>query len=297
VDEQQTQLLINLALGVLAGVILKGIEVFLSWASKKYRIKKGDFFFTFKAIDLHLVFSCLILALSVLLVSLQFISQTSAITVISLLAINSLWTIHRRMRKLQLSGIIGIDEKIENGLDYNAALKLVRSDLMFLGTGGHKLTQLGVEFDNVIVSSSQSRTVKFLLCHPDSKALVDIAQQANKDVNEYKHNVLVSLRAINRHIAMGRDIEVRFYKADSVAEMPIFRLMFFNRNYCLCSYNIFGEGETKGEKTPQLHLYDHENKDGTGSFHIAFSRYFDRLWKQSNKYNIVDILAAEETRG
>ncbi|MFT4804192.1 MAG: hypothetical protein ACI9YE_001391 [Psychroserpens sp.] len=296
-DAQLVQDLGNVGLGILASVLFKILELMWSWAVREYRKKRGDFFFTFKAIDIHLTLSGLTLALSLLLTSLSIISQTSAITVIALLVINSLWTIYSRMRKLQLSGIIGIDEKIETGLDYKSALKLVRSDLMFLGTGGHKLTQLGAEFENVIASSSQNRPVKFLLCHPDSEALVEMAKQAKKDVDEYKNNVLVSLRTIYKHIDIGRNVEVRFYKADKVAEMPIFRLMFFNRNYCLCSYNIFGEGKRKGERTPQLHLYEHENEDGTGSFHIAFSRYFDRLWNQSDVYKIEDVLAGRGTQG
>jgi len=292
-EEQQIQILISIGVSVLASFIFKIIELLVIFANKTYRKKKGDFFFSFRAIDTHLILTGLALTLSLLLVYCQMVSQLSAMTVIFLLATNSLWTMSKRMGKLEKSGIIGIDDEIEKGLDYKSALNLVRSDFMFLGTGGHKLTQCLDEFEGAITSASQNRTVKFLLCHPDSAALVVMAKQAKKDVDQYKYNVMSSLRVINSHIEMGRNIEVRFYKADIVDEMPIFRLMFFNRNYCLCSYNIFGEDERQGEKTPQLHLYDHHNKDGTGSFHIAFYRYFDRLWEQSDKYNIKQILSSE----
>lgn len=280
----------TILIGVVSSIVYKLVELILVALQRIYNAKKGDFFFLYRTFDFHTVLATLTLVALLSLWYFELASHFTILFLLALLAANSIITNSLRMGKLKKIGIAGVDREIEKGLNYKDALRLVRSDLMFLGTGGHKLTILKADFERAISSASQSSKVKFLLCHPDSKALEDIANQAKKDVGEYRQNVLASLRIIDGFIQTGRKIEVRFYKANCVDEMPIFRLMFFNHHYCLCSYNIFGEGERKGEKTPQMHLHDHPNANGTNSFYIAFERYFDRLWETSYHFSLDDVL-------
>ncbi|ODB37272.1 hypothetical protein BB427_13715 [Pseudoalteromonas sp. BMB] len=217
----------------------------------------------------------------------EFVYQS---TVIYIVAVN-FFVMSRRLVKYMQTGIVGIDREIANGINYKQSLLLTKDNLKMLGTGGHKLTKNEQEFKNAVRSATQENPAKFLLCHPDSKALKEIANRAGVSETRYRNNVIESLRKLSELKDSHYYIEVRLYKADEIPEMPIFRLMFFNSNYCMCSFNIFGNGESTGEKTPQMHLYKKHNTDGEGSFYTAFSRYFDRLWElnKENEANFVEL--------
>ena len=286
--ENYTGDLLGIGLGVIASIIFKLLEMGWNAISNRIAAEDSRFLFTFRWLKVHITITILAVSTAISAFFLLDESWKFTVTILLISSLNSLFVMYKRVSSFNKSGIIGIDKELVNGLDYKKSLSLVKSNFKFLGTGGAKLTKLP-EFDRAIRSACQSNPVKFLLCHPESKALELIANQASRDVAEYKQNVRASLRIIKRYVDQQMDIQVRFYKADTVNDMPIFRLMFFNSQYCLCSYNIFGNDDQKGEKAPQLHLHAPHNSSGTDSFHIAFSKYFERLWEQSDKFTIAEI--------
>lgn len=233
----------------------------------------------------------IVLALLAVLFSYHVISEfVYQSTVLYILVVN-FFVMSRRLVKYMQTGVVGVDREINKGIDYKQSLQLTKDNLKMLGTGGHKLTKNEQEFKNAIKSATKENPAKLLLCHPESNALKDIAGRAGVSESRYRNNVIESLRKLSELKDNHYYIEVRLYKADEIPEMPVFRLVFFNSNYCMCSFNIFGNGESTGEKTPQMHLYKKHDTDGEGSFYTAFSRYFDRLWElnKENEANFVEL--------
>lgn len=195
--------------------------------------------------------------------------------------------LRREVYKFRQVGIVGVDVNISKGIDYQKALKLTKRNLKVLGTGADKLTSLEKEFNEAISAASRQQRAKLLLCHPESKALLEMAVSDGKQPNEYVDNVRTSLSRLKR-IHLGTEkLEIRFYKAETPEEMPTFRLMFFNEHYCLCSFNSFGNKD-KGTSAPQLHLRCPTDNNGKFLYYRAFENYFEDLWKQSDKYKIFE---------
>lgn len=211
-------------------------------------------------------------------------------TILYILTIN-FFIMARRLANYVSCGVVGIDTEIGKGLNYKDALNLTKNNLKFIGTGGHKLTKNDKEFRKAVHSATDEQPARFLLCNPKSKALKLMAKKARVDEEKYVNNVTESLRKMKILIEDGCSIEVRLYDAKTIAEMPTFRLMFFNDHHCLCSYNIFGNQDVGG-KTPQLQLYKKHDSNGDNSFYTAFSRHFDGLWVL-NEENKVDLSTLE----
>lgn len=192
----------------------------------------------------------------------------------------SFFVLAKEVRKFRKVGIVGVDVNISKGINYKTALNLTKKNLKVLGTGADKLTQLEAEFKEAISTASRQKRAKLLLCHPDSKALEEMAISDQKQPNEYSNNVRTSLSRLKRIHLETEKLEIRFYNAETPEEMPIFRLMFFNEHYCLCSFNSFGNKD-KGTSAPQLHLQCPINDNGKFLYYRAFDNYFEDLWKQS----------------
>ena len=190
-----------------------------------------------------------------------------------------LWQQRNRMHKL---GIVGIDQEIRKGIDYNKALSLCRNKLHFLGIGARKLTTER-EFENAISRCKDTARIKFLLCKPDHKQLQDAAVRFGVDREEYKKRVIDSIRTIARLKEKYPNIEVRFYQ-----EFQWFRLMFIDDSICLFSYNLMGQGD--GSQLPQLHLATKQGEREVDSFYYVFARYFNDLWDKSEDWDFHQFL-------
>jgi hypothetical protein len=185
-----------------------------------------------------------------------------------------IWRQRTRMHNL---GIVGIDQEIRKGIDYNKSLSLCRNTLHFLGIGARKLT-IEKEFENAISRCKDTEPIKFLLCKPDHKQLQDAAARFGADREEYKKRVIDSIRTIARLKEKCPNIEVRFYE-----EFQWFRLMFIDDSICLFSYNLMGQGD--GSQLPQLHLATRQGEREVDSFYHVFARYFDNLWDKSEEWD------------
>ncbi len=173
-------------------------------------------------------------------------------------------------------GLRGADTHVRTGVNYDAALKLVREQLAFLGTGAAKLTNQPA-FEKALTKCRPDEPIKFLLMRPDAVNLERAARRAGRDRDDYKKIVLRSLQILTDYrINREMRIEVRFYSGEST-----FRLMFIDDSLCLASYNVYGEGD--GSDFPQLHVMSRSTV--TRSFYYAFRRHFDLLWEASEEWD------------
>lgn len=176
-------------------------------------------------------------------------------------------------------GIRGVDKSVGEGIDYLSALKLCKNELKFLGIGASKLTR-EEEFTNTLSRCITDRPIKLLLLNPEDSRLVKAAQRFGKPNDEYKNNVLGSLRKISElKNKRAFNIEVRFYSTE-----PVFRLMFIDSSLCLFSYYELGKGE--GSQLPQLHIIKaDESKPNADSIYYPLEKYFDELWEESELWD------------
>lgn len=185
--------------------------------------------------------------------------------------------IWRQRNKMHKFGIVGIDQEIKKGIDYNKALSLCSNTLKFLGIGAGKLT-IESEFENAIRRCKDTESIRFLLCKPDHRQLEEAAAKFGVERQEYRKRVIDSLRRISRLKEKCPNIEVRFYQ-----EFQWFRLMFIDDSICLFSYNLMGEGD--GSQLPQLYLATKQGEREVDSFYHVFSRYFKDLWDNSEDWD------------
>lgn len=233
------------------------------------------------------LFTPLFISISWLLYFLTIIDLVVASSVTVYILLVAFFVLSIEIWRFRKVGIVGLDVQISKGVDYKKALKLTKRNLKLLGTGADKLTQQVDEFEEAISSASRQNRAKLLLCNPNNKALQEMAISDKKPPNEYVNNVKTSLGRLKQIHLETEKFEIRFYEAEVSEDMPIFRLMFFNDHYCLCSFNSFGNKD-KGKSAPQLHLRCPTNDNGKLLYYRAFENYFDDLWKKSKGNRIFD---------
>jgi hypothetical protein len=172
-------------------------------------------------------------------------------------------------------GLIGADRTIRGGIDYKRSLQMCNNSLSFLGVGARKLTETVPAFTEAMQRCNRpNRSIRFLLCRPDSQLLQHAAEGAGQPPEEYRRRVTDSLRIIadlRNHRAWN--IEVRFYDIP----LPLFRLMFIDEWLCLASHYVFGEGD--GSEWPQLHVRRSAMDRDVRSLYHPFSVYFEQTWE------------------
>lgn len=269
----------NIGLSVFSNFIFQ-LLIFISvYVFQIFNSNRGKFILT-PLLNLSAIITpIIIIPASLILYNLDKIKQETLVTTIIYLLSISFIYLSCKIINFRKVGILSLDVNISRGINYKRALNLTKRNLKFLGTGADKLTSCQHEFNEAISSASRQNRAKFLLCHPDSAALLQMAQDDGKDKNEYVNNVKRSLSKLKEIAERTEKIEVRFYKADIPEKMPVFRLMFFNDNHCLCSFNSFGNKD-KGTTSPQLHLSRPTNHNGRNLYYSAFDKYFEDLWTQ-----------------
>ncbi len=208
-------------------------------------------------------------------------SNTAAIWGWLLVVSAAAWTVllmTRELYRFWRVGLLGADGSVGRGIDYDSSLRLVRSELSFLGTGAHKLSR-SAEFESALRRCRSDAPIRLLLREPDDPALAAAALRAGKQHTEYRDNVVESLRAIARLQGSIGNIEVRFYEGDLV-----FRIMLVDRRLALVSFNVYGQGDAS--ELPQLHIVDSsDSRDVSSSFFHAFERYFNDRWTQATSWD------------
>lgn len=177
-------------------------------------------------------------------------------------------------------GLLAAFPTTSKGVSATDSLKMVKSSLMFLGTGGNKPTDSD-EFDAMLVRvKSATGSIRFLVSNPDNPALRDMsAQNGNHDLT-YQGRVKESIRTtFTKAAALGVSCEIKLYSLDQVVALPHFRLLFADGSTCLFSQLVWNRAE--GADNPQLVL----RKDAagqTGSLYLGYLRYFESLWTASS---------------
>lgn len=188
-------------------------------------------------------------------------------------------------------GILNAFSSTRTGITPEASLRLVTSDIAFLGVGGGKLT-ISDEFIAAMKRcASAGGQVRFLLSHPDNPALEKLAKRNQRDDASYRSRVRESIREIrNKALLAGASAEIRTYRLENELALPHFRLMFIDNKYCLYSHLVWGSGE--GWDNPQLFL-SKETKDKADSLYLGYMAYFEDLWNST----AADAVTAEVVSG
>jgi hypothetical protein len=166
------------------------------------------------------------------------------------------------------------------GISAEASLKQVRKDLSFLGIGAKKLTD-SPEFEKMLQRCKESGgTVRFLLSHPDNKALEEVAKRNDRDDLSYRSRVKESIREIfSKTSRSGINFEVRTYDLHQKIALPHFRLMFIDDKLCIFSQVFWSKGE--GLDNPQLILTKSKGAI-EGSLFWGYRQYFTDLWDHAD---------------
>ncbi len=265
---------------IIAGIVANAIFALIVWIFVKLpsSLSRRDprrgsrsliiMFVIWTLVNVALYISVLILGLSILLLIPILISLIT-IAVIWYLQVNQYWQV----------GIRGVDKNIEGGINYLSALKLCKNKLEFLGIGANKLTR-EEEFEKALSRCRPDKPVKLLLLNPEDFRLQMAAQRFDRPINEYKNNVIGSLRRLS-DLRNNRkfNIEVRFYSIE-----PVFRLMFIDDSLCLFSHYELGKGD--GSELPQLHITKANIfKPNSDSIYYPLEKYFDELWGKSEQWD------------
>ena len=190
----------------------------------------------------------------------------------------SLLVVWRELIQFWRVGLVGADATISAGLSYDPALKLVQTELSFLGTGAHKLSR-SPEFALALRRCRSDVPIRLLLRKPSDPTLAAASRRAGHSDAEYANNVIESLRLIARLQEAIANIEVRFYEGD-----PVFRIMLIDRRLALVSFNVYGHGD--GSELPQVHVLDVSGqRDVSNSFFHAYERLFNERWNQSSVWD------------
>lgn len=276
-------IIISIVANLLAAIVIG----FIKWTNKRYLVffgKRDPRFFPalillvclpWAGINIALFYS---LGINALFVALAFLGTSLLVGYVVWRELHTFWSV----------GIRGADQKIRKGIAYKDALRMCKNELSVLGTGAGKLTR-EEEFEKALHRCRKDRPIRFLLAKPTYENLIDAAQQAGRDKDEYSHIVVESLKKIADFKRRRKlNIEVRFYP-DRPKYEPVFRLFFIDNAICLVSYNVYGKGD--GSQLPQLHLRkETTGKRIVGSFYYAFEVYFNWLWEQSEVWDFESYL-------
>lgn len=181
-------------------------------------------------------------------------------------------------------GVLAAFPTTTDGLSASDSLRLVKSSLIFLGTGGNKLSdsqEFGAMLQRV---KSSGGSIRLLLSSPENVALKTVAQRNQTHDLTYQNRVKESIRVIfTKALNLGINCEIRLYSLDQVFALPHFRLFFADDTTCLFSQLVWNENE--GGDNPQLVL----RKDAAGqkgSLYLGYKNYFESLWGASSTVRV-----------
>lgn len=184
------------------------------------------------------------------------------------------------LKNLSAVGLLAAFPTTSHGITPADSLKMVKSSLLFLGTGGGKLTD-SPEFAPMLERVKRANgSLRLLLSDPDNPALMDMARQNRNHDLTYQGRVKESIRNIQiKTNAMGIPCEIRLYSLNQTFALPHFRLFFSDDSTCIFSQLIWNSSE--GADNPQLIL----RRAGAGqesSLYLGYLAYFESLWTSSS---------------
>ncbi len=193
-------------------------------------------------------------------------------------------------KKMKIAGIDMVDSTVEKGIDYKQSLNLCQHSIKFLGIGAHKLTQLS-EFQDAIRRCDSSGVAKgkksFLICDPNSEALIEMERKNQRNSGNYKEKIISSLRKIKELRDQHIDIKLYLYKPKKIEDIPVFRLFFFDEDSVLVSFYAINQNNEEGKKLPQIML---SRTGASATFFYAFENYYEHIYSLSVECNDIDAL-------
>ncbi|WP_294335859.1 hypothetical protein [uncultured Sphingomonas sp.] len=192
------------------------------------------------------------------------------------------------LSNLSAVGLLAAFPTTSKGLSATDSLKMVKSSMRFLGTGGNKLTDSS-EFSPMLSRIKASGgSLRLLLSDPDNPALKTMALQNGNHDLVYQGRVKESIRTIlTKTSAQGVSCEIKLYSLNQVVALPHFRLLFADDTTCLFSQLVWNESE--GADNPQLVLR-RDAPGQTGSLYLGYLNYFESLWTAPSTITVTKAL-------
>jgi hypothetical protein len=101
---------------------------------------------------------------------------------------------YRELDQFWRVDLVGVDVRIQDGINYEQSLRMCSTSLDFLGVGASKLTNNREIFQGAVDRCERpGRAVRLLLSRPDNEGLRRIARKAGTDQNAYQKRVRESL--------------------------------------------------------------------------------------------------------
>lgn len=171
---------------------------------------------------------------------------------------------------------------------YSIAFKSTNRSFYLVGTNAYSFSNL-LEFEHMLKRVRESSgDVKLLLADPNSVGLVEAASNRGVRENLYGNQARLSLgQIIFLKRKLGINIEVRMYNARTIDELPIFRAMFLDEQYCVASISVYGRADN-GKYFPQIFAKNNsiQNKISKTMYNIVY-RYFKSLWNNTLQISTV----------
>lgn len=166
---------------------------------------------------------------------------------------------------------------------YSRAFKLTNNSFCLVGTNAFSFSNL-IEFEQMLKRIRESSGhAKFVLADPDCIGLVEAARNRNLAENIYQNQAKISLgKIVDIKKRLGINIEIRIYNACSIDDLPIFRSMFLDDQFCIASISVYGR-EDHGKSFPQIFAKNNTNRtEIPKTMYNVVYRYFRSLWNSSN---------------
>lgn len=255
--------IIDDALGI---VIFAIVGLVYRWFSKKTFLVRYSFQTKLAAALIVITIACFT----------ALILKLSPVVILASVLVGFAFVIFWTLSDVAKVGITNAYLTTRQGISAEASLKQVRKDLSFLGIGAKKLTD-SQEFEKMLQRCKDSGgTVRFLLSHPDNKALEEVAKRNDRDDLSYRSRVKESIREIfSKASKSGVNFEVRTYDLNQKIALPHFRLMFIDDKICIFSQVFWSKGE--GLDNPQL-ILTRSKGAMEGSLFWGYRQYFADLW-------------------
>lgn len=223
-----------------------------------------------------------LLLLTVVASGALWVGVTAQWTIITF-AISSIVLVWFALRGVSGLGIINAFRTTTEGISAEKSLKLVKSRIMFLGIGAHKLTrssELKKAFERCKRSSG---SVRFLLSDPDNEGLKRLSGQNQKSGEAYSLRVRESITEIIHQAELtGVQCEIRLYQIDNEKALSRFRMMFIDDRLCIFSHVVWNDKE--GLDNSQLILLKSAENVESGLY-SAYLAFYEDLWSASTPVN------------
>lgn len=181
-----------------------------------------------------------------------------------------------------VASIVKIDFGAKNGISFEQSMRACKKSFRFIGVGAAKLTELEDPFRLMAGRCIQNGgSPQLLLCNPASPVIAKlegIAQATRMRFTGKVERSYAALKALEGELSTTFD--VRQYMANDYDDMPLFRLIFIDDEFCLFCGGHYGKSD-HGVEIPQLLV----SRINSPALYSALDRYYKQAWAKATAWD------------